>query len=119
MKKAKPSDILILQEGETVLRKVKGDCYQTPLLAITKQVSGTISFTDRRILFRGIGIVEAARLCFAIPYEDITALELCRVFVFPFGIRIRTTDGTYRISVRKRKEIMELIEEQRRVPHGA
>lgn len=109
MEKSKPSDILILQQGETVLHKTKGDCYQTPLLVMTGQVPGDITFTDRRILFRGGGLIESARLCFSIDYADIRSIEPYLVFVFPTGIRVRTSEGAYRLSVRKRNQVMELI----------
>ncbi len=109
----KPSDILELMPNENVIRKVKGDCWGS-FGIIHNQVPGTVTFTDQRILFRGSGIVESMRLTFAVPYKDIVDIEPFTVSLFiRTGVRIVSKkDGGYRLSVMKRKEIMELIKEQ-------
>ena len=110
---SKPSDILELQPGEQELKRIKGDFWGTR--AAGAQVPGTYIFTDRRILFRGNGLVEAMRVVFSLPSSAIVSMEPYNVSLFiPTGIRVNTQDGTvYRVSVLKRKEIMAFIEEQR------
>ena len=110
---SKPSDILELQPGEQELKRIKGDFWGTR--AAGAQVPGTYIFTDRRILFRGNGLVEALRVVFSLPYSAIVSMEPYNVsLLIPTGIRVNTQEGTvYRVSVLKRKEIMAFIEEQR------
>ncbi len=109
----KQSDIFILGPQETVLKTVRGDCWGSFGMPHS-QTAGTITLTNQRILFRGEGIVESLRLVFAIPYTDIASIEPFSVILFiRTGIRIVSkTEGGFRISVLKRKEIMELIREQ-------
>ena len=108
----KPSDILELMPGETVIRKMKGDSWGS-FNVIHDQVAGTVTLTDKRILFRGGGIIESLRLVFSIPYTDITYIEPFTVSLFiRTGIRVVSKmDGEFRISVMKRNEIMEIIKE--------
>lgn len=107
----KPSDILTLRPGETVIKTIKGDCWGSFGLTHS-QTAGTITLTDQRILFRGGGIVESLRLVFAIPYTDIVSIEPFTVSLFiPTGIRIVSQqDGGFRISVMKRKGIIDIIQ---------
>ena len=107
----KPSDILTLRPGETVLKTIKGDCWGS-FGVLHSQTAGAITLTDQRILFRGGGIVESLRLVFAIPYTDIVSIEPLSLFIRT-GIRIVSkTEGRFRISVMKRQAIMDLIQEQ-------
>lgn len=111
-----PSDILILEPQETELKKVKGDCWRTPGSSGNRQVPGQYTFTDRRILFRGNGLIEKLRITFAIAYEDISTIKPFNINLFIHtGIQIELKNGgIYKLSMMKRDEIMALIHEQMR-----
>lgn len=99
-----------LLPGEQIFKTVKGDCWETPERFYTNQVPGTYIFTNQRIIFQGDGIIEKLRLNFDIPYSVISSIEPYVVVFFPTGIRVYLKNGArYRLSVRKRKECMELI----------
>ncbi len=109
----KPSDLLALLPGETVIQEMKGDCSGS-FGIVHGAVAGKYWLTNQRILFRGGGIVEATRLVFAVPYTDIVAIEPFRVaYLFPTGIRVVSQkEGGFYLSVMKRKEVMEIIQQQ-------
>ena len=110
-----PSNILELLPGEVEMKKVSGDCWRTPDMWSSSQVPGKYTFTDSRILFRGSGIIEALRVCFAIPYSEIDSIQTFMVALFPTGIQLTLKDGgIYKLSVMKRKEHIAFIEEQMR-----
>ena len=102
-----------LMPDEAELRRVKGDCWGTPGHT-GRQVSGTFIFTDRRLLFRGGGLIEALRPVFSLPYTEITHIETCTVGLFiPTGLRLfARSGGFYTISVMKRKELMAFLAER-------
>lgn len=93
---------------EQILATVKGDCWEAP--GILEQVPGVYTFTDRRIIFQGNGLIEKLRLNFEIPYEQIWYIESYLVVFFPTGIRVWTKSRKqYRLSVPRRKKYMDLI----------
>ena len=108
-----PGSTLELFPGERELRRVKGECLGIPG-SIRAQIPGTYIFTDRRILFRGSGLIEALRFVFSLSYGEIASIEPYTVSLFfPTGIRVRCKGGgTYELSVVKRREIMALIQQQ-------
>ncbi len=108
------SSILTLEPQETELRRSKGDCWKTPSSVGSRQVPGQYTFTDRRILFRGNGLIEKLRLTFSIPYGDIAAVKPFSINLFiRTGIQVELKNGgVYKLSVMKRDEIMALIQAQ-------
>lgn len=109
-----PSDILTLEPQETELRRSKGDCWKTPGSVGSRQTPGQYTFTDRRILFRGNGLVEKLRLTFSIPYRDIAAVKPFSINLFiRTGIQVELkSGGVYKLSVMKRDQVMALIQTQ-------
>lgn len=96
--------------GETIIATAGGDCWETPDMPTNSQVPGRYTFTNKRILFKGNGIIASLRLIFDIPYDEIASIEPYTVVFFPTGIRIWMKDGgRYRLSLRKRKQYMEII----------
>ena len=96
---------------EKVMITKNGDCWGTPMTRFKNQVPGQYQFTNQRILFYGNGIIEKLRLKFEIPYDQIQAVRPFNVVFFPTGIQVDLKDGgSYRLSVMKRKECMDLIE---------
>ena len=98
-----------LLPDEEVIKTANGDCWETPTM-LSSQVPGQFLFTNQRVIFRGGGVIEKLRIKFAIPYTEIRSIEPWLVVFFKTGIRIRMKDGDcYRISVKKREEFMEII----------
>lgn len=101
-----------LMPGEEMIKRVKGDCWQTP--TTWKQVPGEYGFTNKQIIFRGGGMVEKLRVRFKLAYADIETVKPYRVLFFNTGIHIVMKNGEcYRISVMKRKQYLDLIEQYR------
>lgn len=103
------ADTLELHEGESVENEIKGD-YWERTLCFYSQKRGNYWFTNERILFRGGFTVEID-----IPYSDIESVKLCNVGpvvqFLPTGIKVTTKDGkSHKLSVLKRKSILELIQ---------
>lgn len=103
------ADTLELHEGEQVEKEIKGD-YWEKTFCMYSQKSGKYWFTNERIIFRG-GFVAALDL----PYSEIESVSLCKVGpllqFLPTGIKVSMKDGkNYKLSVLKRKEILELIQ---------
>lgn len=98
-------------EGESVIATAGGDCWETPFMPHS-QVPGRYTFTNKRILFEGNGIIEALRVKFEIPYSEIDLIEPYLVFIFKTGIRVYMKNGDrYRLSLRKRQKYMDMIKE--------
>jgi hypothetical protein len=100
-----------LREGEKILSKVKGDCWQIPY-SIYSQTYGKYIFTNQRIIFIGGGIFDSLRLTFEIEISDIQRIKKCLVGgIMPTGIRIyiRSERDTYILSVLKRKKYMNML----------
>ena len=99
-----------LQEGEVVEKEVQGDYWEKLFLFMYDQKRGHYWFTNQRISFQG-GFVTALD----IPYSEIASVSECCVgglipFV-PTGVKVDTKDGnSYKLSVLKRKEIIEFIQ---------
>lgn len=103
------ADALDLHEGEQIEKELKGD-YWEKTLCFYSQKSGKYWFTNERIIFRG-GFVAALDL----PYSEMESASLCKVGpllqFLPTGIKVSMKDGkTYKLSVLKRKEVLELIQ---------
>lgn len=103
------ADTLELHEGECVEKEIKGDYWERNL-CFYSQKRGKYWFTSERILFRGGFVAEID-----IPYSDIESVKLCNVGpliqFLPTGIKVTTKGGKhYRLSVLKRKSILELIQ---------
>ena len=64
---------LELLPNEQILATVKGDCWEAP--GILEQVPGVYTFTDRRIIFQGNGLIEKLRLNFEIPYRTYSGIS--------------------------------------------
>jgi len=97
-----------LLSGEEVIKTAKGDCWETP--SMHSQVPGQYVFTNKRMIFRGNGVIEKLRVKFEIAYSDIKSIEPYRVVFFSTGIRVWMENGDrYRLSLMKRQEYMDII----------
>lgn len=101
--------VLELQDGEQVEKEFKGD-YWEKSLCFYSQNRGNYWITNQRIVFRG-----GFGTTLDIPYTDIASVSLCKVGpllqFMPTGIKVSLKNGkTYKLSVLKRKSIIELIE---------
>lgn len=99
-----------LNAGENIIKEIKGDYWEKSFLFMYDQKRGSFCFTNERIMFRG-GFSTTLNL----PYSDIVSISKCNVgpmigFI-PTGISVTMRDGkSYRLSVLKRSELMELIQ---------
>lgn len=99
---------LELQPGEEIIKTAGGDCWETPYMH--SQTPGKYTFTNKRIIFKGNGVIEKLRIKFAIPYTEIESIEPYLVVFFKTGMRVWMKNGDrYRLSLRKRQEYMDLI----------
>lgn len=97
-----------LLPGEEIIKTAKGDIWETP--STLEQVSGTFTFTNKRIIFRGYGAIELFRLKFDILYSDIDSIEPYLVVFFRTGIRVwMKNKEKYRLSLNKRQIYMDII----------
>lgn len=97
-----------LHEGETIEKEVAGDYWEGAIMGSKKP--GKYWFTNERILFRG-GFIASLDL----PYSQIASVAPCNVGellkFLPTGIMVTMKDGKkYRLSLLKRKEIIEVIQ---------
>lgn len=98
-----------LSDGEIIIKTANGDCWETPNVS-GFQTPGSYTFTNKRILFKGNGVIESLRLVFEIPYSEIQSIEPYTVLFFKTGIRIRLKNGDrYRLSLMKRRQYMDII----------
>lgn len=99
-----------LRENEVIEREMASDYWESLGFIMTSQVRGRYCFTNQRIIFRGGWGKEVE-----IAYADIESITKCNVgglirFV-PTGIKVMMKDGKrHYLSVLKRKEVMELIQ---------
>lgn len=104
---------LELRENETIYQEVAADYWETFFGVIMySQVRGKYCFTNQRIVFKGGWATEVE-----IEYADIDHIEKCNVGglipVMPTGIKVVLKNGKkHFLSVLKRGEIMELIQNQ-------
>lgn len=100
---------LELQAGETVLKEIRGDYWEKLFLFLYSQKIGQYWFTSERIVFRGEFVADLN-----LSYKEIQEVKACAVgpaipFI-PTGIKVTMKDGkSYKLSVLRRKKIMELI----------
>lgn len=109
---------LELKDGETVETETAGD-YWEKMLCFYSQKTGRYWFTSERIIFRG-----GFTVALDIPYKDIESVRTCNVGpllqFLPTGILVKTREGkSYKFSVLKRKQFIELIESKKQHPGGA
>ena len=103
-----------LRQGEYILKTANGDCWETPYVHF--QIPGQYTFTNQRILFRESGIFKKLCLEFELPYSEIDWIEPYLVVFFPTGIRVWMKNGDrYRLSLRGRKQYMDIIEKYQKV----
>ena len=103
------ADALDLHEGEQIEKELKGD-YWEKTLCFYSQKSGKYWFTNERIIFRG-GFVAALDL----SYSEMESPGPCKggplLQFLSTGNKGFMKDGkTYKLSVLKRKEVLELIQ---------
>lgn len=99
-----------MNEGETVIKEVKGDYWANLFLFMYSQKRGKYWFTSEKIVFQG-GFATSLEL----KYSDIAEIKKCNVgpaiHFIPTGINVIMKDGKkYRLSVLGRNEIMQLIQ---------
>lgn len=100
---------LQLHEGESVEKELKGD-YWEKTFCVYSQKTGKYWFTNERLIFQG-GFIAALD----IPYSEIASVKACNVGpliqFLPTGIKVTTKSGkSYKLSVLKRKSIIEFLE---------
>ena len=103
------ADTLQLHEGEIMEKELQGD-YWVKSFCFYSQKRGKYWFTNERLIFQGGFMTELD-----IPYAEIESVKACNVGpLFPFlptGVKVTTKSGeSYKLSVLKRKSIIEFLE---------
>lgn len=104
---------LDLRENESILKEFASDYWDTLFgIIMCSQIRGKYCFTNQRIVFKGGWGTEVE-----IEYADIEQIKKCNVGglipIVPTGIKVVLKNGKKHVlSVLKRGEIMELIENQ-------
>lgn len=105
---------LEIRDGEQLFgKKISGDCWKMPNLAISRQISGKLFFTDQRIAFFASGLVGTNNLSWEIEMKDIKEVKTCLTPpCFPFGVLITLKNGDkYKLGIMGRKKYVAWISE--------
>ena len=100
------------REGEQIFaEKVTADCWKTPKMLSSKQVSGKAYFTDQRIAFFASGLIGTKSASWEINMADIAQVKPCMISMFfPFGIMIiLKNNDKYKLSIMKRNKYIDWI----------